>query len=124
MEAGLGPNPFLEKGFQRRYLQNQIAHIGEISVYRTDIICWYRDSLLVCMHETTPDYVTKIAGHLNELIFAHIGKNIMMGISTFPTDGLILEDLIAIASKNLNLFEKAKTGRLVSFVDEQKHPTA
>ena len=92
--------PSLETAFQRRYLQNQIARIVETALSRTDIVFWYDDCLLVCMPETTNEYAIQASQRLSRLIKAHIGNHIMTGIATFPTHGLIIEDLITAAIRD------------------------
>lgn len=99
-----GPSPSLEVAFQRRYVQNQVAHIVETALYRSDIICWYSDGLLICLPETTYDFAVTCAERLGTLIKSHLNKTILMGVSAFPTNGLITEDLIAAAMRSQQIY--------------------
>ncbi|MHB8626576.1 MAG: sugar transferase [Aggregatilineales bacterium] len=95
-----GSSPSLEVAFQRRYMQNKVAHIVETSLHRSDIICWYNNGLLLCLPETTYDFAVSSARRLGTILQANLNKSFMMGVAAFPTNGLIAEDLIAAAMHN------------------------
>ncbi len=103
-----GPSPSLEIAFQRRYVQNQVAHIVETALYRSDIICWYNDGLLICLPETTYDFAVTCARRLGTLMKTHLSRSIPMGVASFPANGLITEDLLSFALRDQQIYQEVE----------------
>lgn len=97
-------SPTLEVAFQQRYLQNKVAHIVETTLHRSDLICWYNDGLLLCLPETTYDFAVSAARRLSTLMEANLSRPLMMGVAAFPMHGLIAEDLIESAIRDLHSY--------------------
>ncbi len=95
----------VEGVFQSRYLQGQIGQIVEANLYRTDILAWDSDNLIVCLPESNSEQCFKVANDLHTLIRLRLNTHVSIGIATFPKDGLIYEDLVRTALNTPITFE-------------------
>ncbi len=97
MRSSFGQQFDLEAAFRRRYLQARIAQLAEAMTYRSDIIAWHNDNLVICLPETTKEHATQFAQQLHEMLKMRLNLSIKMGLATFPYDALIYSDLIDAA---------------------------
>jgi lipopolysaccharide/colanic/teichoic acid biosynthesis glycosyltransferase len=62
---------------------------------------WNNDDLVICLPETNHDEVMKLAQNIYNQLRIRLKIGPMMGIATFPGDGLIYQDLLSAALQNL-----------------------
>lgn len=87
----------LEYAFRRRYLLHRIAQLVEALTYRSDIIAWHNDNLVICMPETTRENALVFAKQLHSMLQIRLNLDVKMGLAVFPQDALIIGDLIDVA---------------------------
>jgi lipopolysaccharide/colanic/teichoic acid biosynthesis glycosyltransferase len=106
---GMRPKPGerfdLEATFQRRYLQVRIAQVAETTLYRSDLITWNTDNLVICLPETNRAEALQQAKLIHTLIRIRLNVDVPIGIATFPEDGLIYRDLVDAALLNRVTFD-------------------
>lgn len=90
----------LEAAFQRRYLKVRIAQIAGSAIYRSDIIAWNGDNIVICLPETDRDQSTRLAKQIYDLMKLRLGLRMTIGVAAFPDDGLIYRDLLDTALLN------------------------
>ncbi len=90
----------LESAFQRRYLKVRIAQVAEAAIYRSDLIAWNGDNLVVCLPETDRGQTSKLATQIQKLLQMRLGLDVTIGVAAFPEDGLIFRDLLDTALLN------------------------
>lgn len=90
----------LEAAFQRRYLKVRIAQIAESTIYRSDIIAWNGDNIVICLPETNHAQSVRLARQIYDLLRMRLSLDITIGIAAFPEDGLIYRDLLDTALLN------------------------
>ena len=100
MEERFGDRFNLEAAFQRRYLKVRIAQIAESAIYRSDIIAWNGDNVVICLPETNRDQSLRLANQIHDLLKLRLGLQITIGVAAFPEDGLIYRDLLDTALLN------------------------
>jgi lipopolysaccharide/colanic/teichoic acid biosynthesis glycosyltransferase len=86
---------------QRRYLRARAIQITESYLYATDPIAWHHDDLVVCLPETNHQEAVKFAEELSKLMSLTLNLTVPIGIASFPEDGLVIGDLIKVASNNI-----------------------
>ncbi|GAB4569922.1 MAG: hypothetical protein Kow0077_03260 [Anaerolineae bacterium] len=100
MQEKFGDRFDLEAAFQRRYLKVRIAQIAESVIYRSDIIAWNGDNLVICLPETNREQSIRLARQIHDLLRMRLGLTITIGVAAFPDDGLIYRDLLDTALLN------------------------
>lgn len=90
----------LETAFRRRYLLHRIAQLVEAMTYRSDVIAWHNDNLVLCLPETTRDNAILFARQLHSMLGIRLNLNMKIGLAVFPDDALIFTDLIDVALRN------------------------
>ncbi len=100
MEERFGDRFNLEAAFQRRYQKVRIAQIAEAAIYRSDIIAWSGDNVVICLPETDREQSVRLARQIHALLKIRLGIEITLGVATFPDDGLIYRDLLDMALLN------------------------
>jgi len=113
----------LEVTFQRRYLQLRIAHITVTTLYRSDIIAWNTDNLVICLPETNREEAVRQATLIHDLILLYLNVDVPIGVAMFPKDGLIYRDVVDAALLNrLNFAKQAQTPTVASPPPAQLRP--
>ncbi len=87
----------IEYAFRRRYLLHRIAQLVEALTYRSDIITWHNDNLVICMPETDRENALMFAKQLHSMLQIRLSLDVKMGMAVFPHDALIIGDLIDTA---------------------------
>ncbi|MEO0597039.1 MAG: sugar transferase, partial [Chloroflexota bacterium] len=82
---------------QRRYFQFQIASIIRSLTYKYDTLFWRGDDLVICLPETDREKALELAEDVYNQIKVRQSLKVPIGLSVFPEDGLIYEQLIEIA---------------------------
>lgn len=90
----------LETAFRRRYLLHRIAQLVEAMTYRSDVIAWHNDNLVLCLPETTRDNAVLFAKQLHSMLAIRLNLDLRIGLAVFPDDALIFTDLIDVALRN------------------------
>lgn len=100
----------LQLALKHRYIQGRVAKIIEDVVYLDDIIALYHDHLVICFPETSRDRATEMCKQIYKLLKATLDLDVKMGITVFPDDALIFDELVNLAAANVMTFgeEEAK----------------
>jgi lipopolysaccharide/colanic/teichoic acid biosynthesis glycosyltransferase len=80
-----------------RYQQSKLARIIEALTHKGDIIAQYSDGLIICLPENTVQDVAAFAHHLTALSHETSQFEPLIGVASFPDDGLVLDDLVTTA---------------------------
>lgn len=105
IQTGLIERFSLEAAFRQRYLQNKIAQVIDMSVYRSDIVTTYQDDIVVCLPETDCEEAETFAAALYNMLKIRLNLKVEIGLAVFPRDALISQDLIQMALNHLIDFE-------------------
>ncbi len=127
MQERIGDRFDLEAAFQRRYLKVRIAQIAESTIYRSDIIAWSGDNIVICLPETNHAQSLRLARQVHDLIRMRLGLVITIGIAAFPEDGLIFRDLLDTALLNPVKFDDSdpqQPGQVSSSGGDHGQPAA
>ncbi len=119
MAGSLSEQFNLETAFRRRYIQARIAQVVEAAVYRSDIVAWHNDNLVVCLPETNREQAEEFASQLYALIQIRLNLSVKMGVAAFPQDALIFPDLVDAALLHPMKFET----ELVEVTHDQDPPS-
>ncbi|MFC1959480.1 sugar transferase [Chloroflexota bacterium] len=90
----------MEESFRRHYVKVRIAQIAESTIYRSDVVAWSRNDLVLCLPETDMQQTLNHARKLHFLIQTRMGLSVTIGVSVFSEDGLIYRDLLDAALLN------------------------
>lgn len=99
----------LQVALKHRYIQGRVAKIVEDIVYLDDVISLYHDHLVVCFPETARERATEMCRQVHKLLKATLDLDVKMGVTVFPDDALIFDELVNLAAANA-----------ISFSEEQK----
>lgn len=91
---------------QRSYLKARVGQLAESFLYPTDPLAWYGEDLVICLPETNQEQAAELARKVFDLIRSQLNIRVPVGVASFPDDGLIYSDLIAVAGENLLPFAK------------------
>jgi lipopolysaccharide/colanic/teichoic acid biosynthesis glycosyltransferase len=89
---------------RQRYAQVKIAQAAASLTYKSDCIIEHGTDVVVCLPETNRQEAETFARRLTR--FAHELGDLepLVGIATFPQEGLVFEDLIAAAQKKVRVW--------------------
>lgn len=98
---------FIEVGAaaRDRHVRRIISlHVGAIlhdCLRASDLPTWdaENDRYIVMLPEADHEHALQAADRLRRLVPSHIGTSIAVGVAEFPSDGLALEDLVALAAE-------------------------
>lgn len=89
---------------QQRFIRNRIGQIAESVLYMSDPIAWNSDNLVICLPETSAEQAFTLAEQISHLVTGMLNLEVPVGSATFPDDGLIYSDLVAVAGKSVLAF--------------------
>jgi lipopolysaccharide/colanic/teichoic acid biosynthesis glycosyltransferase len=95
----------LETAFRQKYLQNKIAQMISILIYRSDIVTTYQDDMVLCLPETAEADAQSLAKEIYNMLKARLNLRVEIGLAVFPQDALITPLLIQKAMKQFISFE-------------------
>jgi lipopolysaccharide/colanic/teichoic acid biosynthesis glycosyltransferase len=87
----------ITKTFKRRYQQVQLARCAASLTYKNDTIVEYGEEVVLCLPETDEREAKAFAQQLSTFTKESLQVDVMIGISCFPGDGLLFEDLVQVA---------------------------
>lgn len=90
-----------EEKVRHLYLQVQIAELMNYLFEKTDVRMWYQDNLVVCMLEASPEKARSTAWQVRQVLRDVLGIQAQVGVSYFPSDALIYQDLLEIAQHRI-----------------------
>ena len=93
---------------KRRYIQGQVAQHTQDILFRGDITAWHNGNLVICLPGSSFEAAQKNARELHEHLAKQLGIDLHMGISLFPVDGLIYDDLVNIAIDTMRSYSTNK----------------
>jgi lipopolysaccharide/colanic/teichoic acid biosynthesis glycosyltransferase len=93
---------------QHRYMQSRIAGLAESLLYSSDPIAWYRGDIVICLPETEKEQAYKLAQRIAKVMHSSLNTNVPIGVSAFPTEGLIFDDLVEQAREDLHYFTRVQ----------------
>lgn len=82
-------------------LQAKINELLNVLVSDTGLYAWHDGNLMICLQETSVEELGNITTQFSALITDVLKTQVQLGTANFPTQGLIMDDLIATASANL-----------------------
>jgi lipopolysaccharide/colanic/teichoic acid biosynthesis glycosyltransferase len=85
---------------QQKYYQYQIAGIVRSLTYKSDILVWDEDDLVVCLPETNKSESIPLAAKIYRQVKIRHNIKLPIGVATFPENGLIYADLATVAQTN------------------------
>ncbi len=100
-------DPFdVQSAFKRRYIQGQVAKNVEVMLYRDDLITWFNDNLVICLPGADREAANNLAQDIHTRLKVRLRIDMKIGISTFPDEALIYEDLMDMAIQGRVQFSK------------------
>ena len=81
------------------YVNLRVVQIIRNLIYDSDVIAWHRNSLVVCLPETTREEAAVLALPLEAMLTACVQEPAKVGMAHFPDDALVYDDLLEIAAK-------------------------
>ena len=81
------------------YVNLRVVQIIRNLIYDSDIIAWHKNSLVVCLPETTREEAAVLALPLEAMLTACLQEPAKVGMAHFPDDALVYNDLLEIATK-------------------------
>lgn len=81
------------------YVKLRVVQIIRNLIYDSDVIAWHKNSLVVCLPETTREEAAVLALPLQEMLTACVQEPAKVGMAHFPDDALVYDDLLEIAAK-------------------------
>lgn len=81
------------------YVNLRVVQIIRNLIYDSDIIAWHKDSLVVCLPETSREEAAVLALPLEAMLTACVHEPAKVGMAHFPDDALVYNDLLEIAAK-------------------------
>ncbi|MCZ7545299.1 MAG: sugar transferase [Anaerolineae bacterium] len=101
----------ITEAFKRRYQQVQLAHAIASMTYKSDLIVEYGEGVVVCLPETSEAEAQTFARNLSKFAKATLQVDPWIGIACFPDQGLVFEDLAAVAQRDAHVWvESDNTG--------------
>ncbi len=91
----------MSESIQQRYYQYQIASIVRSLTYKSDLLLWNGDDLIVCLPETNEQEGRDLAARIYRQIKIRLNMKLPIGAATFPENGLIYDQLVAYAGENV-----------------------
>ena len=89
---------------EHRYISSRILRIVTSLVYQVDVITTYSDNLVICLPETNRQEAVRFARQIAQMVAASLNVNLLIGIATFPENGLIYADLVEAAKEDLTQY--------------------
>lgn len=86
--------------FKWRFRQTRLAKIISSITYKGDLIVEYDDGIVVCLPETSKPEAEMFANQLAQMVQTTFDDTPNIGIGTFPTDGLVFDDLAQTANNS------------------------
>jgi hypothetical protein len=80
------------------YVNLRVVQIIRNLIYDSDIIAWHKNSLVVCLPETTREEAAVLALPLEAMLTACVHEPAKVGMAHFPDDALVYNDLLEIAA--------------------------
>jgi hypothetical protein len=94
-------------------LQRKIQELLNVLVGKGGLHAWHNGDLMVCLQGDAVAHVDTIASQFSMLIADVLKMQLQIGVAAFPTQGLILDDLIETAHMMLNQPATASQARSV-----------
>jgi len=82
-------------------LQAHINNLLNVLVGDTCLYAWHEGNLMVCLQGDAVEHVDTIAAQFSSMIADILKMQVELGLANFPTQGLILDDLIDTAQQTL-----------------------
>ena len=86
------------KMMEYNYLRNYFARMARNVLDKGDIMSWHNQSVVICLPETAKKDASKLVQQLQDLYSVVLETEVKIGVSQFPMDGLVYQDLIRSAS--------------------------
>jgi len=86
--------------FRRHYDQVKMAQILDKLTDKNDIVIAHEDGIALVLPETEPAAAREFALQISDAFLAGLGAETLVGMSQFPADGLLFEDLVGKAKEN------------------------
>lgn len=80
------------------YVNLRVVQIIRNLIYDSDIIAWHKESLVVCLPETSREEAAVLALPLEAMLTACVQEPAKVGMAHFPEDALVYNDLLEIAA--------------------------
>lgn len=80
------------------YVNLRVVQIIRNLIYDSDVIAWHKNSLVVCLPETTREEAAVLALPLEAMLTACVHETAKVGMAHFPDDALVYNDLLEIAA--------------------------
>lgn len=90
-----------ESMLNERLTQLRVAKVVESLIFKVDTMVWNKDDLVICLPETNREDLLKLAHNIYNQLNIRLQITPLMGIATFPQDGLIYRDLLEASMQNL-----------------------
>ncbi len=93
------------------------ASLRDIDIVSFDLA---KTQYVVLLPETTLAKAERPVSRLNEMSLKQTGVSLLVGMAEFPTDGLIIEDLVSSAEGNCRRLSLNENGRGMAIKDKQR----
>jgi GGDEF domain-containing protein len=93
------------------------ASLRDIDIVSFDLA---KNQYVVLLPETTLAKAERPVGRLNEMSLKQTGVSLLVGMAEFPTDGLIIEDLVNSAEGNCRRLSIGENGRGLVIKDKPR----
>jgi lipopolysaccharide/colanic/teichoic acid biosynthesis glycosyltransferase len=87
----------VSENLRHRYQQAKLAKIIDALTHKGDIIAQYSDGLIISLPENTAQDAETFVYHLTTLSRETLQFEPLIGVASFPDDGLVLDDLVTTA---------------------------
>ncbi|HLA42121.1 MAG TPA: sugar transferase [Aggregatilineales bacterium] len=95
----------LADNFERRYRHIQLARSIAALSYTSDIIIDLGDRVVVCLPDTSIDEADGFVNELRTFVDMVLEDDLLIGVSAFPENGVLFDDLVEAAQKNARIYK-------------------
>jgi GGDEF domain-containing protein len=96
--------------FFKQYLANDVLKIFYATIRETDVFVEMNDYYVIVLPNTYQQNAHFLIDRLRQSFTEKMKLSIRIGISQFPDDGLLYDDLIRVAKKNLEIQDESESG--------------